>query len=254
MLAAGLCRSDIAVTGWPEDQMPCRLPMTLAHEGVGRVADIGDGVEGVTAGDVVAVHGPWGCGRCRTFAQGQEQYCERAAAEGIVPPGLGRDGALAQHILVDDARHLVPLDDLDPVEAVSLTDAGPTPHHAIKTALPQLTPGSTAVVIGTGGLGHVAIQVLRVLTPARVIALDVDEQKLDLARTVGAHEALLSDESAAGKIREMADGRGAQGVFDLACAGAIDLHVERYGIDEAPEAHARLHDGKVNGRAVVVPG
>ncbi len=314
VLAAGLCHSDIAVMSWPKEQMPYRLPMTLGHEGVGRVADIGDGVEGVSVGDVVSVYGPWGCGRCRMCAQGQEQYCERAASEDIVPPGLGRDGALAQYLLVDDARHLVPLEGLDPVETVSLTDAGLTPYHAIKTALPQLTPGSTAVVIGTGGLGHVAIQILRALTPARVIALDVDEQKLDLARAVGAHEALLSDESAAGKIREMTDGRGAQGVFDLvgiqptvdlarqvagtlaevslvgigggalpvafagiafdaavrtpywgsraelievldlARAGAIDLHVERYGIDEAPEAYVRLHDGKVKGRAVVVPG
>ena len=313
VLGAGLCHSDIAVMGWPAEQMPYRLPMTLGHEGAGRVAALGDGVEGVAVGDLVAVYGPWGCGRCRTCAQGHEQYCERAASEGIVPPGLGRDGALARYLLVDDARHLVPLDGLDPVEAVSLTDAGLTPYHAIKTALPRLTPGSTAVVIGTGGLGHVGIQVLRALSPARVVALDVEEDKLDLAREVGAHEALLSDGNAADAIREMTDGRGAQGVFDfvgvqptvdmalqvagtgadvaivgigggtlpvtfgaiaydaavrtpywgsraelievldLARAGLVGLHVERYGIDEAPEAYARLHDGKVRGRAVVIP-
>ncbi len=314
VLAAGLCHSDIAVMGWPAEQVPFALPLTLGHEGVGRVAQLGDGVEGVAVGDVVAVYGPWGCGRCRTCAQGQEQICERAAAEGIRPPGLGRDGALAERLLVDDARHLVPLDGLDPVEAAPLTDAGLTPYHAVKTALPRLTPGSTAVVIGVGGLGHVAVQILKALTSARVVALDVDEDSLDLARTVGADEVLRSDEKAAAKIREMTDGRGAQGVFDfvgapptvqlahdaagtgadvavvgigggalpvefgriaydaavrapywgsrselvevldLARAGAISLHVERYGIDEAPAAYARLHEGKVRGRAVVVPG
>ncbi len=128
MLAAGLCHCDIAVMGWPEEQVPYRLPMALGHVGVGRVADIGDGVEGVAVGDVVAVNGPWGCGRCRTCAQGQGAVLRACRCRGDRAPGLGRDGALAQHLLVDDARHLVPLDGLDPVEAVSLTDAGPTPH------------------------------------------------------------------------------------------------------------------------------
>ncbi|MGW4806168.1 NAD(P)-dependent alcohol dehydrogenase [Kitasatospora sp. NPDC004272] len=311
--AAGVCHSDIAVMSWTAEQLPFPLPLTLGHEGVGTVAALGAGVTGLSEGESVAVYGPWGCGSCAKCAEGKENYCLRANDLGIMPPGLGAPGAMAEYMVVDDPRHLVPLGDLDPVRTVPLTDAGLTPYHAIKRSLPKLVPGSTAVVIGTGGLGHVAIQLLRAMTAARVIALDVTEEKLALARTVGAHEAVLSDGAAAGKVRELTAGLGAQAVFDfvgappttalagqlaavegdvtivgigggslevgfgalpyevsvtspywgsrselievldLARVGAVDVHVETYGIDEAPLAYERLHAGKVNGRAVILP-
>jgi propanol-preferring alcohol dehydrogenase len=311
--AAGVCHSDIAVMSLPAEALSFPLPLTLGHEGAGRVAALGVGVTGFSVGDSVAVYGPWGCGSCLMCAQGKENYCRRAAELGIRPPGLGAPGALAEYMIIDDPRHLVPLDGLDPVTAVPLTDAGLTPYHAIKTAQPKLTPGSTAVVIGTGGLGHLAIQLLRALTPARVIALDVSDEKLDLARRVGAHETVLSDEGAAAKVRELTGGVGAQAVFDFvgapptvttatACAaveaeiaivglgggavpvgfgtvpydaavrapywgsrselievldlarsGALDVHVETYPLDRAPEVYERLHAGRINGRAVILP-
>ncbi|MFC8723234.1 NAD(P)-dependent alcohol dehydrogenase [Kitasatospora sp. NPDC057198] len=311
--AAGVCHSDIAVMSWPAEQLPFPLPLTLGHEGAGTVAALGAGVTGLTEGESVAVYGPWGCGSCAKCAEGKENYCLRANDLGIMPPGLGAPGAMAEYMLVDDPRHLVPLGDLDPVRTVPLTDAGLTPYHAIKRSLRGLVPGSTAVVIGTGGLGHVAIQLLRAMTAARVIALDVTEEKLALARAVGAHEAVLSDGAAAGKVRELTAGLGAQAVFDfvgappttalagqlaavegdvtivgigggslavgfgalpyevsvtspywgsrselievldLARTGAVDVHVETYGIDEAPLAYERLHAGKINGRAVILP-
>ncbi|MFB4192912.1 NAD(P)-dependent alcohol dehydrogenase [Streptomyces carpaticus] len=311
--AAGVCHSDIAVMEWPAENFPYRLPLTLGHEGTGVVAAIGAGVTGIYEGDPVAVYGPQGCGRCAKCSQGKENYCTRAAELGIFPPGLGAPGAIAEYLLVDDARFLVPLHGLDPVTSVPLTDAGLTPYHAIKRSLPKLVPGSTAVVIGTGGLGHVAIQLLRALSPARVVALDVAESKLELARAVGAHEALLSDDRAPGKVRELTGGLGAEAVFDfvgaqptvtaagamaaveadvtvvgiaggalpvgigttafevtvsapywgsraelvevldLARAGAIEVAVETYSLDEAPRAYERLHQGQVQGRAVVLP-
>ncbi|MGW3864354.1 NAD(P)-dependent alcohol dehydrogenase [Streptomyces sp. NPDC005047] len=213
--AAGVCHSDIAVMGWPAEGFPYELPLTLGHEGVGTVAALGAGVTGLTEGDAVAVYGPWGCGGCAKCAEGKENYCLRADALGIRPPGLGRPGSMAEYLLVDDARHLVPLDGLDPVAAVPLTDAGLTPYHAIKRSLPKLVPGSTAVVIGAGGLGHVAVQLLRALTSARVVALDVSEDKLRLAREVGAHEVVLSDAKAADAVRELTGGMGAEAVFDF---------------------------------------
>ncbi|MFC8968165.1 NAD(P)-dependent alcohol dehydrogenase [Streptomyces sp. NPDC057094] len=311
--AAGVCHSDIAVMSWPAENFPYALPLTLGHEGAGTVAALGDGVSGVAVGDEVAVYGPWGCGICAKCAEGKENYCLRADELGIRPPGLGAPGAMAEYLLVDDPRHLVPTDGLDPVAAVPLTDAGLTPYHAIKRSLPKLTPGSTAVVIGTGGLGHVAIQLLRAMTAARVIALDVSEEKLALALTVGAHEAVPSDAGAAAKVRELTGGLGAQAVFDfvgaeptvrtagavaavegdisivgigggalpvgfgtlpfevsvtapywgsrgelievldLARAGAVSVHTETYALDEAPLAYERLHAGKINGRAVILP-
>ncbi|MFI0977331.1 zinc-binding dehydrogenase [Streptomyces sp. NPDC021093] len=191
------------------------MPLTLGHEGAGTVAAPGEGVTGFAVGESVAVYGPWGCGNCLMCAQGKENLCPRAAGLGIRPPGLGAPGALAEYMIVDDPRHPVPPGDLDPVTAVPLTDAGLTPYHAVKTSLPKLTPGSTAVVIGAGGLGHVAVQLLRAPTPARVIALDVSDEKLDLAREVGAHEVVLSDRHAAREVRELSGGLGAQAVFDF---------------------------------------
>ncbi|MGB4137762.1 MAG: NAD(P)-dependent alcohol dehydrogenase [Microbacterium sp.] len=213
--AAGLCHSDWFVMSLPAEQYSYGLPLTLGHEGAGVVDKLGDGVEGIELGGSYAVYGPWGCGQCHTCAQGRENYCPHAAERGIVPPGLGAPGAMAEYLIVDDARHLVPLGDLDPVETVSLTDAGLTPYHAIVSSAGKLRAGATAVVIGAGGLGHVGIQILRAISPVTVIALDISDEKLALAKQVGAHHVLMSDESAVERIRELTGGRGAEAVFDF---------------------------------------
>jgi propanol-preferring alcohol dehydrogenase len=216
--AAGVCHSDEFVMGLSDEDYAAGgypLPLTLGHEGAGVVEELGEGVEHLQVGDAVAVYGPWGCGRCRMCAQGKENYCVNAAAEGIKPPGLGAPGSMAEYMIVDDPRHLVPLGDLDPVQNVSLTDAGLTPYHAIKTSLPKLGAGTFAVVIGTGGLGHVGIQILKALSGAQIIALDVNDEKLELATHVGADHVLISDDTAADRIREITGGLGADAVFDF---------------------------------------
>src|SRR5919206_5395852 len=108
-----------------------------------------------------------GLRRCKPCSRSAENVCEHMTEIGYRGGGLGRDGGMAEFMLVPDARHLVPLDDLDPVQAAPLTDAGLTPYHAIKQALPVLTAEATAVVIGVGGLGHCAVQILRATTAAR---------------------------------------------------------------------------------------
>lgn len=217
--AGGVCHSDDYVMGLSEKdyrEQGYPLPMTLGHEGAGVVHEIGEGVHStLKVGDAVVVYGPWGCGRCHNCSMGMENYCTNAAAEGIRPPGLGSQGSMAEYMIVDDARHLVPLGDLDPVKNVSLTDAGLTPYHAIKRSLPKLGAGTFAVVIGTGGLGHVGIQILKALAGATVIALDVSDEKLQLATHVGADHVLISDAAAAGKIRELTNGLGANAIFDF---------------------------------------
>ena len=216
--AGGVCHSDAFLMGLPEEQYAAfgfGLPLTLGHEGAGTVAAIGAGVSGVSLGDSMAVYGPWGCGRCHMCAQGKENYCTEAARLGIKPPGLGAPGSMAEYLLIDDARHLVPLGDLDPVKSVSLTDAGLTPYHAIKLSLPKLGAGTVAVVIGAGGLGHVGIQIIKALSPALVIAVDIGEDKLVLAREVGADHAIPSNDETAATIRELTEGRGADAVFDF---------------------------------------
>lgn len=213
--AAGACHSDEFIMGLSEEEFIFPLPLTLGHEGVGKVAELGSGVDGIELGTPVAVYGPWGCGHCQACAAGKENYCWNAAELGIAPPGLGSPGAMAEYLLVDSPRHLVPIGDLDPVATVSLTDAGLTPYHAIKPSLPKLVPGSVAVVIGSGGLGHVAIQILRALSNATVVALDVAEDKRQLALDVGAHYALPSEESSVAEIMKIGGGRGATAVFDF---------------------------------------
>lgn len=213
--AAGLCHSDWFVMDLPAEQYTYGLPLTLGHEGAGIADKLGAGVTGITVGESYAIYGPWGCGVCHNCAQGKENYCTRAAELGIAPPGLGAPGAMAEYVIVDDARHLTPLGDLDPVETVSLTDAGLTPYHAIKAAQHKLFPGATALVLGVGGLGHVGIQIIRAISDATVIAVDVSEEKLSLATEVGAHHTVVSGADAATRIRELTGGLGADAVFDF---------------------------------------
>jgi propanol-preferring alcohol dehydrogenase len=218
VLAAGACHSDVFIMGLPESLYTFGLPLTLGHEAVGVVDEVGDGVDAALLGEVAAVYGAWGCGRCYRCASGAENYCERASSLGIAPPGLGAPGAMAEYLIVDSPRHLVSLNGLDPVGAVSLTDAGLTPYHAIKGSLSVLVPGSVAVIIGAGGLGHVAIQMLRALTNVTVVALDVDTNKLAHAAAVGAHHTFTSNTdavAAVAAVRELSGGLGASAVFDF---------------------------------------
>jgi propanol-preferring alcohol dehydrogenase len=166
-------------------------------------------------GEAVAVYGPWGCGACHRCAQGMENYCVHQATLAVAGGGLGADGGMATHMLVPSTRYLVPLGDLDPVEAAPLTDAALTPYHAIKRSLPLLIPGSTAVVVGAGGLGHMAIQILDALSPARIVAVDVNAKALELARDVGAAETVLMDDDAVEQVRTSTGGLGADVVLDF---------------------------------------
>lgn len=225
---AGACHSDLHVMhDFEPGLLPYELPFTLGHETAGHIEALGDGVEegyGIEVGAPVAVYGPWGCGRCPNCRRGMENYCWHAQEIGAAGGGLGRDGGMAERMLVPSPRLLVPLGDLDPVEAAPLTDAGLTPYRAIKRSLHRLVPGSTAVVIGIGGLGHLAVQLLKVLSPALVIAVDLDESKLKLAEQVGADHAVQPGEQAAEEIRRLSGGYGCELVVD--CVGAqptVDL-------------------------------
>ncbi len=216
---AGACHSDLHIIEAREAR-PWALPMTLGHENAGWIAALGAGVHGWEVGEPVAVYGPWGCGRCRQCRVSAENNCERAAELPYHGGGVGLPGGMAQYMLVPSPRLLVALGDLDPVDAAPLTDAGLTPYHAIKHALPLLTGGSTAVVIGIGGLGHLALQILRALTPARVIAVDASPAKLAHATRHGAHIAVEAGPDAAAEILEHTGPAGATYVLDLVGAPA----------------------------------
>jgi propanol-preferring alcohol dehydrogenase len=212
---AGACHSDLHLMEWPAGQLPFDPPFTLGHENAGWVEQVGDGVDGVQVGEPVLVYGPWGCGRCAACRRSSENYCERAGEIGVMGGGLGRDGGMAEYMLVPSPRLLLPLDDLDPRDAAPLTDAALTPYHAVKRSLHKLAPGSHAVVIGAGGLGHMAIQILSALSPATIVAVDRAPDKLALASEVGAAITVRAGADAAAQVREATHGRGAELVLDL---------------------------------------
>jgi len=216
---AGACHSDLHLMEWAPGLMPFDPPFTLGHENAGWVEQIGSGVHGVRPGEAVLVYGPWGCGRCAACRRSAENYCERAGEIGVMGGGLGRDGGMAEYMLVPAERLLLPLGELDPSEAAPLTDAALTPYHAIKRSLHKLMPGSSAVVIGAGGLGHMAIQLLAALAPARIVAVDLAPEKLALAQEAGASATVQSGEDAVAQIRAATEGRGAELVLDLVGAG-----------------------------------
>jgi propanol-preferring alcohol dehydrogenase len=212
---AGACHSDLTVMNLPAGALPYQLPFTLGHEAAGWVEAMGPGVTGLERGQPVLVYGPWGCGQCKPCRMGRENHCERMPQLGYHGGGLGRDGSMAHYVLVPSARLLVPLGSLDPREAAPLADAALTPYHAIQRSLPQLAPGTTAVVIGVGGLGQMAVQLLRLLTSARVIALDTSADKLARAQELGADHIIRSDDRAVEYLRELTRGLGAELVLDM---------------------------------------
>jgi propanol-preferring alcohol dehydrogenase len=217
---SGLCHTDFTVISrernyW-KDEPP---PFTLGHEIAGWVAELGSGVKGFQRGEAVAVNPSWAsCGRCHMCRSGEENFCLYQKA--IRAPGVGYDGGHAPYVLVPESRFLVPIGDLDPIEAAPLTDAGLTTYTAIKSALPVIYPGSTAVVIGIGGLGFYAVQLLRQLTGARIVAVATREARLKLALEYGADNAIKSGPEAADQIREITGGIGAAFVLD--CVGVND--------------------------------
>jgi propanol-preferring alcohol dehydrogenase len=213
---AGACHSDLHLMhDFGPGMLPFEAPFTLGHENAGWVEGVGPGVTGVEVGEPVAVYGPWGCGRCARCLTGAENYCERAADLRVAGGGLGLDGGMAPFMLVPSSRWLIPIGDLDPVLAAPLTDAALTPYHAVKRSLGLLTPGSTAVVVGAGGLGHMALQILRAMTPATVVAVDQRQDALDRAASLGAHHTVRIDDDPAGAIRDISRGRGVDVVIDL---------------------------------------
>jgi propanol-preferring alcohol dehydrogenase len=200
---AGVCHSDLHIA---HGEMPDLLdgPKIMGHENAGWVEALGPGATGFEPGEAVIVYGGWGCGMCRVCLGGEEQLCDTLRWGGLGPPG-----GYAERYVVPSPRHLIRIGALDPAEAAPLTDAGLTPYRAVKKVAGRLVGGDTALVIGAGGLGQMAIQFLRLLTPARVVVADVAADKRQVALDLGA-DAVVDPTGG-----EVGEATGAAAVIDV---------------------------------------
>jgi NAD+-dependent secondary alcohol dehydrogenase Adh1 len=206
---AGVCRTDLHIIEgqWAEAMAP-ELPYTIGHENAGWVYEIGSAVTNVAVGDTVILHPTPTCGLCRACRAGQDMHCSNSSF-----PGLSHDGGMAEYLLTS-ARACVKLDPTTrPQDVAALADAGITAYHAVRKALPLLYPGTTAVVLGAGGLGHIGIQCLAALTAARIVVVDRNPDALKLADQIGAHDTVLADGGHIAAVTDLTG--GADVVFDF---------------------------------------
>ena len=214
---AGVCATDLHAIDGLMEPAGLKPPVVLGHENAGWVHAIGSDVTTAKVGDPVLVYPAYSCGLCVQCRRGQDIHCERHQFT-----GLTRDGGFSEYVLVDE-RSLLPLPPgVEPAEVAPHADAGITAYHAVKKLLPRLEPGSTTAVIGVGGVGHIALQLVRMLGAARVVGIDTDERRRRLARELGADEVLGEEEDVAGALRELTDGAGADVVLDF--VGVDETH------------------------------
>jgi propanol-preferring alcohol dehydrogenase len=208
--AVGLCHTDLHFMHATPGAFAFGVPFTLGHETAGRVAELGSGVTGLQAGDAVVVAEGPRCWRCLSCLRGEDNLCAHRTSG----RGWGHDGGMAGYLTVP-AREVVPLPSLDPSLAAPLADAGVTSYHAVRKTSPKLRGRSTAIVIGVGGLGSFAVQFLRQLTSCRVIAVDSAPRRLEVARQLGADDALTASEATEAVLRDLTQGSGADVVLDF---------------------------------------
>ena len=304
---AGVCATDLHAIEGLMEPAGVTLPRVLGHENAGWIDAVGGDVTTVSTGDAVLVYPPYSCGLCVSCRRGNDMHCERHDFT-----GLSVDGGFAEYVLVDE-RSLVKLPPgIEPAAIAPHADAGLTAYHAVRRLAPLLGPGTTAAVTGVGGVGHIALQLVRELTSATVIAIDTDERRRKLASELGADHVVDGVDSV-DAVRDLTGGRGADVVFDfvgtdathagslamlgrggtysvigyggeiscqsaalvvneqtvvgnlvgswidlwelvqLHAAGRVRLVSETHPLDSVNDVLARLRDGDITGRAVLVP-
>jgi NAD+-dependent secondary alcohol dehydrogenase Adh1 len=208
---AGVCRTDLhIIEGQWDAAMGTPLPCILGHENAGWVHEVGSAVNNVQPGDTVILHPTPTCGLCRACRAGDDMHCENSAF-----PGLSTDGGMAEYLLTS-ARACVRLDPkTQPKDVAALADAGITAYHAVRKAIPLLYPGTTAVVVGAGGLGHIGVQCLSALTATNIIVVDRNPEALKLAEQLGADATVVADGKHVDAVKDLTNGKGAHVVLDF---------------------------------------
>ena len=306
--AAGVCATDLHAIDGLMEPAGVTLPLVLGHENAGWVEAVGDGVTTVRPGDAVLVYPPYSCGLCVPCRRGNDMHCVQHAFTGLTV-----DGGFADYVLVSERSLIALPPGVEPVDVAPHADAGITAYHAVRRLSHLAGPGTTAVIIGVGGVGHIALQLLRELGSAVVIAIDTDERRRRLAGELGADE-VIDGRAPVDAVRELTGSRGADLVLDfvgtdethaaaagmlarggtssvigyggtvsipsvalvaneqavvgnlvgtwvdlwellqLHAAGRIVLKTEVHPLDDVNDVLAKLREGEVTGRAVLVPG
>jgi NAD+-dependent secondary alcohol dehydrogenase Adh1 len=305
---AGVCATDLHAIDGLMEPAGVSLPRVLGHENAGWVEAVGDFVRTVKPGDAVIVYPPYSCGLCVACRRGNDMHCVDHDFT-----GLSVDGGFADYVLVTE-RSLIKLPaGTEPAEVAPHADAGITAYHAVRRISHLAKPGTNVAVLGIGGVGHIAVQLLHELGSGRVVAIDTDERRRQLARDVGADEVIEGGPGVESAVRDLTDGRGADIVLDfvgtdqthaagmemlapggtlsvvgyggtlplqslllianehsvvgnlvgswtdlweliqLHAQGKIKLRTETHPLSAVNDVLAKLRDGEVTGRAVLVP-
>lgn len=222
--AAGFCRTDVHLWLGQLDEMHktagIELPFVCGHESAGWVVEVGSAVTHVQVGDAVLLHPLATCGYCLPCRAGDDAHCT-----GPVFPGIAAPGGFAEYVR-SNARAVVPIPEgLTPVDVAPLADAGLTAYRAVKKALPLALPGTTTVVLGAGGLGHIGIQALRALSQTEIVVVDRNPLALEHAKGWGADQVVLTreDRSHVAEVRDLTGGVGANVVLDFVGEGGAQI-------------------------------
>ncbi|MBV8350653.1 MAG: NAD(P)-dependent alcohol dehydrogenase [Verrucomicrobia bacterium] len=306
---AGVCRTDLhVIEGIWREKTNVKLPYVMGHENAGWVEEVGKGVENFKRGDPVICHPLISNCHALGARRGEDMHIE-----GSEFPGIDTNGGYADLLRTGESSLIKLPQTLAPKDVAPHADAGLTAYHVAKKASRHLLPGQHVIVIGVGGLGHIAVQVLKALCSADIIALDRSDLALALATECGAHHPVKADENQIEAIRKLTDGKGAEAVIDfvgegnsienglamtrrngvyyivgyggeirisaldmittersiignlvgnyselvelmeLANRGLVDLSTKHYKLQDANRALHDLKEGKIKGRAVLVP-
>ena len=211
--AAGLCRTDLHIIEgvWRPTMDPTGtlLPYIMGHENAGWVEEVGSNVRSVKRGDAVICHPFRSCGVCLNCRHGEDMYCDNGAF-----PGLGMNGGFAEYFVTSE-RSLIKLKKgIVPIEVAPLADAGITAYRVAKRAAKLLRPGAYCVLVGIGGLGHIALQSLHAISGCRIIAVDREPAARKLAQELGADFVLDGGPNLIDEVKDLTGG-GAHVVIDF---------------------------------------
>src|SRR5215212_9453446 len=203
---AGVCGTDVHIYEWDAwAQGRCRPPFTVGHEFAGDVVQVGHLVTDVREGDRVTAEGHIVCGRCHLCRTGNAHVCPNTFIIGV-----DRDGCFADYIAMP-STNVWQLDDAISYEIGGIHDPMGNAFHTALTATEM--PGSTVLVTGCGPIGIFAVGICRAAGASRIIASDVNQTRLELARAMGAHEAVPPDQVEKA-VRAATDGRGVAAVLE----------------------------------------